>query len=143
MVKKILPFLVLLIVCCTPQQRLNNLLKHHPELKSDTANVLVKDSFSTPDLSLDSAFKQNIFYNEITKGDTVTIYKDKIVTKIFLQHDTIHVKSFVKGSKEVKIIKVPVNKYTVQSKINWFYIIIAAVLGMAIGFFLILLIKVK
>lgn len=110
---RVLPILFLFAISCSPQKRLDRLLKNHPGLiTKDT--VFKTDTLLVPSISSDSLFPKDLFYDELERGDTVVIEKERLVTKIFRIHDTIKVSTFAPGDTVVRTIKVPM--YRIQVK---------------------------
>jgi hypothetical protein len=71
--KYFIPFLIFLACGCTPQKRLANLLKQHPELtsaqvKSDTILVYDTDTFYTDSFQYDTVF--NFLTDTVFKFDS-------------------------------------------------------------------------
>ena len=104
--------LILLIIGCSPQKRLNRLLKKHPDLlQIDT--LVVKDTFVVKEY----------------RGDTTLIFKyhDTVVNneKIFIKHfyDTltreIHYEYICIGDTVIKETFIPYEKIVIQELTWW------------------------
>lgn len=101
----IILLLIPVLFACSPQKRLNRLIKNNPELvKSDT--ILVKDT-----LIVDGTSKDTIFQSVVTR-DTVTIVRDQLTLKYYSDGKTV----YLKGTCDtVKIIReIPVTVRTVS-----------------------------
>lgn len=133
-------FVILLafLFSCSPQKRLNRLIKKHPELvKVDT--IVVRDTIrdtinvTTELVKLDTIFSLNEIH------DTITITKDNLTIRYY--HDTIHDSIYISGECDTIFVKVPYeriveykvpcDKVIVKKGISWWYwfIIIMLILG--------------
>jgi len=106
-----------LILGCSPQKRLNNLVKKHPELiQKDTLDLLVRDTVVIQEQSFDTT-TQIIYHDSVT-----VINNERVILKYF--HDTItrelHHYLECKGDTiyKEKIVKVPVDKVIVK-ELSW------------------------
>jgi len=79
--------IALLFICnCTPQKRLNRLVKNHPELvKTDT--VYSSRTFTVPGRSIDTSFAQNTDVTELYK--IIDAYKELIAAPTRQKLDTV------------------------------------------------------
>ena len=109
--------LICLIVSCSPQKRLNRLVKKHPELSQiDTLNLVVRDTIVIQKQSFDTT-TQIIYHDSVT-----VINNERVILKYF--HDTItrelHHYLECKGDTiyKEKIVKVPVDKVIVR-ELSW------------------------
>ncbi len=93
MKKLIYIFLLLILVSCTPQKRLQRLLNHHPELiQIDT--IFYKDTILINEVKLDTIFENNfdtIFFEKenikiqlIKKDSLIYLSAKKITDTIFI-----------------------------------------------------------
>jgi uncharacterized membrane protein YidH (DUF202 family) len=109
------------LLSCSPQKRLNKLLKHHPELlQKDT--FFFRDTIITKSYALDTVFS--------AKFDTITINKEN--TKIQLvKYDSLIYLTLDQQADTIKIEKkIEVDKiiYKTEKKTNiWFWIAIGAI----------------
>ena len=99
--------LMALFFSCSPQKRLNRLVKRNPELvRTDT--IVLKDtirdtiSFTTDLVHLDTIISIKEFY------DTVTIIKDNLTIRYY--YDTIEEKVYLEGQCDTIWIEVPYEK---------------------------------
>lgn len=124
---------------CSPQKRLDRLVKHHPELiKKDTA--FVKDTFFLPSYKTDTTFVEH--NNTIT--DTVYLTKDKIQVKYYHHHDTVYLSARYNGDTLVKTIKVPYDRISVYEKpIPMWYWVLLSLLSGAVVTLIFIYIKTK
>jgi len=117
-IKNIIQIILLcLIISCSPQKRLNNLVKKHPELiQKDTLDLLVRDTIVIKEQSFDTT-TQVIYHDSVT-----VINNERVILKYF--HDTItrelHHYLECKGDTiyKEKIVKVPVDKVIVK-ELSW------------------------
>ncbi len=133
-------FVILLVFLfsCSPQKRLNRLVKKYPELvKTDTITVrdTIRDTINvtTELVKLDTIFSLNEIH------DTITITKDNLTIRYY--HDTIHDSIYISGECDTIFVKVPYeriveykvpcDKVIVKKGISWWYwfIIIMLILG--------------
>jgi hypothetical protein len=104
--------LILLIIGCSPQKRLNRLLKKHPDL-----------------LQIDTLVVKDTFVVEEYRGDTTLIFKyhDTVVNneKIFIKHfyDTltreIHYEYICIGDTVIQETFIPYEKIVIQELTWW------------------------
>lgn len=130
--------LIALLFSCSPQKRLNRLVKKHPELvKIDTITVrdTIRDTINvtTELVKVDTIFSLNEIH------DTITITKDNLTIRYY--HDTVHDKIYISGEcdtiwvevpyERIVEYKVPCDKVIVKEGIGWWYwiIIIILILG--------------
>ncbi len=95
------------LFACSPQKRLNRLVKRNPELvRTDT--IVLKDtirdtiSFNTDLVHLDTIISIKEFY------DTVTIIKDNLTIRYY--YDTIEEKVYLEGQCDTVWVEVPYEK---------------------------------
>jgi hypothetical protein len=123
-------FIILSIVSCTPQKRLNRLVKKHPKLiKVDT--ILDIDTFVTESVKVDTF----LAYNYLVENDTVIVVKDKLRLQYVKIHDTLMIEAECLPDTIIKTEKIPYNKITVQDRLpQW-----AKTLLIVFGVFILLL----
>lgn len=114
--------IILLLLSCTPEQRLSRLLKRYPRLKNDTLNI--NDTIITKSSHTDSTFVFN--------GDTVRIYNDRQEIKYYYNttNNKSYISSTVKPDTIVKELKVPYERIEVK-ELEWYekpYITIVLIL---------------
>ena len=91
---------LILISACTPQRRLERLIKHHPELmRIDT--VTVKDTVTVPSMAADT------FITIGQEFDTIRVNHDSIQLMIVKRHDTLWFSAKTDTLKITHNIKVP------------------------------------
>jgi hypothetical protein len=94
--------IILILVSCSPQKKLNRLIKKHPELiKVDTLHV--HDTLITESVVKDTVLNWN------TLHDTAFIYKDKLKIKIVRMNDSIFVQGECASDTIYRTIEVPFN----------------------------------
>jgi len=137
-VKILFVILLVFLFSCSPQKRLNRLVKKYPELvKTDTITVrdTIRDTINvtTELVKLDTIFSLNEIH------DTITITKDNLTIRYY--HDTIHDSIYISGECDTIFVKVPYeriveykvpcDKVIVKKGISWWYwfIIIMLILG--------------
>ena len=102
----IILILSLLLFSCSPQSRLNRLIKNHPELSiKDTVKVI--DTLIIPELKFDTVFRVT---NNI---DTFYVDKENIKFQIIKNDSIIKVKFFIPADTIIKTLTVPVEKIKV------------------------------
>jgi len=114
MIKKILFFCTLIFLCyCTPQQRLNKLLKKHPELVKKLDTTII-DTFITRSFYYDTTLKANFF------RDTIVINKNNIQTKVFYNYktDSLFINNYVAPDTLIKTITVPAKTVEIKNKFD-------------------------
>ena len=95
---------MLVVVSCTPQQRLNKLKKKHPYL-FQTDTLIVRDTVRTETVKKDTSF---LFTNS---HDTVTIIKDQLIVKVVkLPGDSIWIEGTCKGDTIYLERKIPCDR---------------------------------
>lgn len=94
-------FCALFIVCCTPQQRMKNLLRKHPELINKLDTTII-DTFITRSFYYDTTLKANFF------RDTIVINKNDIQTTFFYNYktDSLYITNYVAPDTIIKTITV-------------------------------------
>ena len=119
---------ILFLFSCSPQKRLNRIVRKHPELvKTDT--IVVRDtirdtiSVTTELVKLDTIFSLSEIH------DTITITKDNLTIRYY--YDTVHDKVYISGECDTiflevpyeKIVeyKVPCESIVVEENIKWWY----------------------
>jgi hypothetical protein len=109
-------FIFLTISSCSPQKRLQNLLRKNPELlivKKDTTIEIKKDTLIRK--------KEILEHVELFKKDTTYIVKnDRIKTKVTVKNDSIHITTIVNADttiteNTIKTINTE-NSYIVEKK---------------------------
>lgn len=126
----LLAFFLFSISGCSPQFRLQRLIKHHPELiTKDTITVI--DTIFIPGVKADTIVKNQ-------PGDTITITKDKLVAKLLIKTDSIYFSGECLPDTIIKEKKIPYDriKNVVSNVIPWWSYIIFSVMIMAILFFM-------
>jgi len=105
--KLIFVILIALLFSCSPQKRLNRLIKKHPELvKIDT--IVVRDTIrdtinvTTELVKIDTIFSLNKIH------DTITITKDNLTIRYY--HDTVHDNVYISGECDTIWIEVPLKR---------------------------------
>lgn len=102
MKRLLIVLLSLSLFCCTPQKRLNRLVKNHPELvQHDTI-------FKMDTTVVNGVMHDTIFKTQITK-DTVTIIDKQLTIKYFNDGKTTYIKGVCDTVWAVKEVPVMVN----------------------------------
>ncbi len=110
--------ILILIVACSPQKKLNRLIKKHPELLTqDTLNLVIHDTI----------YVENVYYDTVTQlsyhDSTIVVNNEKVYLKYF--YDTLTREIFhevtcygdtVYYTKEIPII---VDKVIVEELTWW------------------------
>lgn len=136
--KLIFVILIALLFSCSPQKKLNRLIKKYPELvKTDT--ILVRDTIrDTINITTNLTRVDTVFsFSQVF--DTITITKDNLTVRYY--HDTVYDKVYISGECDTiwvevpyeKIVeyKIPCDKVIVEKAVSWWYwfIIIMLILG--------------
>lgn len=138
--KLIFVILIALLFSCSPQKRLNRLIKKHPELvKIDT--IVVRDTIrdtinvTTELVKIDTIFSLNKIH------DTITITKDNLTIRYY--HDTVYDNVYISGECDTiwievpfeKIVeyKVPCDNVVVEENIQWWYWLLLLLLFLIAG----------
>lgn len=132
--KKIILILCLFIASCTPIQRLHHLQKKHPELFIEKIKI---DTIIKPEIKYDTTFLYQNFIKLL--HDTITINKDRVVTKLWTKHDTVQIRTTLKKDT---IINKTIEKFIEKpaKKDNWGMYYISTIITI---FFICLVIIVK
>ena len=138
--KLIFVILIALLFSCSPQKRLNRLIKKHPELvKTDT--IVVRDTIrDTVNITTNLTRVDTIFsFNQVF--DTITITKDNLTVRYY--HDTVHDKVYISGEcdtiwvevpyERIVEYKVPCNTASVEENIKWWYWVLLLLLFLIAG----------
>lgn len=97
--------LTIFVIACSPQQRLNHLLKKNPDLFIDTA-ITIHDTVSIKGSTIDTTFSAS--------NDTIIIH-DSIQTITYI-YDKVHDKVYIKGDVHERLV--PITKViTVKSPV--------------------------
>ena len=95
--------ILLIIISCSPSNRLEHLLSHHPELiTSDT--LTLQDTIIIPETKADTF----ILINSLT--DTVYLNKDNLQITLKRVHDTLYIQGKCKGDTIYIERKIPVER---------------------------------
>ena len=104
---------IALLPSCSPQHRLNRLLRNHPELLQLRDTITVHDTFIAPAIAADTVFS--------AKFDTVTLVRDCVRVRIVKHRDTIRLTLTKPADTVVKTVKVPVKVVNATpDTMNWF-----------------------
>ena len=104
--KLLLLLLILLIFSCTPQKRLNRLLRAHPELVSKDT-VFVNDTVRISSVTHDSVF-------HYLQPDTLVLVKDRLTMKYFynVKDSTVYLSGKCDTVFMIRKIPVTINSVT-------------------------------
>lgn len=96
---------------CSPQKRLQSLLKHHPELlQSDT--LTIRDTIYTNPITIDTVF--------VTRTvDTILVTKENLTTQVIRHNDTIFILSKYNGDTIYIEKQIPIEKIKIIKPDNW------------------------
>ena len=118
---------ILVLFCCSPKQRLNRLLKKHPELIR-TQDTIITDTIITRSFYYDSTLKANFF------RDTIIIVKNNLTTKVHYNYntDSLYIHNDLLPDTIIKTIIIPGKTIEVNKKENglfyWFLICVMILL---------------
>lgn len=110
----VLLLIVLSIAACSPQKRLNRIIRNHPELSKFDTMVIYDTTFGWK-------------YDTITKlgdKDTVIVKKENTTVTIYKYFNTDSIYVGVETDTIFKKIYVPVEKIVVEEKNDWQQILI-------------------
>jgi len=120
-------FLLLMLISCSPQRRLQRLVVRHPELRL-TDTVLVADTLFTAAITADTAIPLTRLI------DTVVIACDKLEIKLVKIRDTIHVTGTCKADTIVREVRVPVERIKlVKTEARWLSKVLWIVAGLVVA----------
>lgn len=110
---------------CTPQKRLDRLIRKYPELvKIDTA--IVHDTVHTETIKADTVFKDTTYFRLLR--DTITVTNDRLTIRQYHYRDSIFIEGECLGDTIIKEIAVPyqtvkaVTEHKTPSYIKWIVI---------------------
>ncbi len=118
--------IALLIGGCTPQKRLDRLVRKHPYL-SRVDTVTVTDTFQVmvPGIRSDTNFQKATFLSAIR--DTMLLQKEQLTVKIYEYRDSVFIEAQCDTVYKtvVREIKVPYKTVTanVKEKIHWSFVL--------------------
>lgn len=95
--------IVLIIISCSPSNRLEHLLSHHPELITNDTLIL-QDTIIIPETKADTF----ILIDSLT--DTVYLNKDNLQITLKRVHDTLYIQGKCKGDTIYIERKIPVER---------------------------------
>lgn len=122
--------LVLCLIGCSPQKRLNRLIKNNPELAvQDT--LTFTDTVYTETVRKDTVFSVDHFFS----SDTLLIEKETVRVKIHTVRDSVFVRAECLPDTIIREISIPYEKYDVQTA-NWIqrHWLLIAVIALVLGF---------
>jgi hypothetical protein len=138
--KWIFILLLPLFFACSPQKRINRIVKRNPELlQVDTITVTdtIRDTISV--------FTERTYYDTIVKAlhDTITIEKDNLTIKYY--YDTILKEAYIYGEcdtvfleipyEKIVELKVPCQSVKVEEKFNWWWLLLLIPVGFLAWYF--------
>jgi hypothetical protein len=122
---KLLPIILILLISCSPQKRLNRLVKNHPHLiENDT--IIVHDTIIIPSITHDTT---TIF----VPNKTVEVINNERVRLHYIYDTITNTITHDVECKEVVInreIAVPVEKYKLTNDLSWIKWLV--ILGLAL-----------
>lgn len=115
--------LLLLLASCTPQKRLERLIRNHPELvRVDSVKII--DTVITRSVSIDTMQVMNTY-------DTFIVNRDRLTVQVIRHQDSIYVYGKCAGDTVVLERKVPVRIIEVKESTTvpwWVYVFLILVL---------------
>lgn len=134
MTRYIVFVLCLMVLACSPEKRLQKLLKKHPELlnKVDTVTVVRKDTITIDRIVTDTAFHSSV--------DSFIIVKDKLRIVYRKIRDSIYIKGEYLGDTIVRIdtvrieVKIAeVREPTLWEEVKgWLWLVILIIVGLTV-----------
>lgn len=95
------------LFACSPQKRLNRLVRNHPELvRTDT--IVIKDTIRDTIITNTELVHLDTVISVKELSDTVTIVKENLTIRYY--YDTIHDKVYLEGQCDTIWIEVPFEK---------------------------------
>lgn len=96
--------ILLLVIGCSPQKRLDRLIRKHPELvKVDTATVI--DTVIIPKVTVDTVLKDTTYFRLLR--DTIVINNDRLTIRQYHTRDSIFITGECKDSIIIREVSVP------------------------------------
>jgi len=126
--------ITLCIVCigCSPNKRLNRLIKRHPELiQIDT--TIVHDTLHTETIKADTVFKDTTYFRLLR--DTITVTNDRLTIKQYYHRDSIFIEGECLGDTIIREIPVPyetVKPVTETKTPNYVWLIVGGLIILCI-----------
>lgn len=112
MIRPLVALSLVLACACSPQARLNSLLKNHPELgRRDTITRI--DTIIVPRVATDTVFR-----TQITK-DTVIIRENNLTVKYYNDGKTTYLKGTCDTIRIIREVPVTVNTFEVKPETTW------------------------
>ena len=132
MLRNSIIILILLLTSCSPQKRLNRLVKKHPELVS-TQVITIRDTIKDTISVVTTRVEHDTIFNFLEVHDTLIIQRDNLKIKYF--YDTIKQQVYIAGECDTIFLdvpyeviveyEVPCDRLLVQEKSDWWiYILI-------------------
>ena len=115
--------LILFLASCTPQKRLDRLIRKHPELVR-VDSVKIVDTVITRSVSIDTMQVMNTY-------DTFIVNRDRLTVQVIRHQDSIYVYGNCAGDTVVLERKVPVRIIEVKESTTapwWVYAFLVLVL---------------
>jgi len=121
--------IILILASCTPQKRLNRLVKKHPELiKVDTLSVY--DTIHIETIKADTVFKDTTFLRLLR--DTITVVNDRLRINTYHYRDSIFIEGECIGDTIIREIRVPYKYIQPVTKVKTPAYIIILLVGLVI-----------
>jgi hypothetical protein len=121
--------IILILASCTPQKRLNRLVKKHPELiKVDTLSV--HDTIHIETIKADTVFKDTTFLRLLR--DTITVVNDRLRINTYHYRDSIFIEGECIGDTIIREIRVPYKYIQPVTKVKTPAYIIILLVGLVI-----------
>ncbi len=123
---------------CTPQKRLDRLVKKHPHLsKIDTVKVTDTFQVMVPGIRADTNMQKATFLSSLK--DTIILQKEQLTVKIYEYRDSVFIdaKCDTVYKTVVREVKVPYSTVTPNNKGSWYDYLIA-LLVIVVVYYLIL-----
>ena len=122
--KTFLPLLLIFgigIGSCSPQKRLNRIIKNNPGLLQTRDTIIMRDTItlSIPSVKIDTTLHLK------NAKDTVVLKQDFVIVKTFIKGDSIYIEAKTEPITQTKIIekRIPVDRFVVEEKHPWGYFI--------------------
>ena len=128
--------ILLLVVSCTPQKRMQRLLRKHPNLISVVdRDTTIRDTIIEKDTFISKEYKDSFIINRDTVIETHRVIVERIKDKfrVIVKPDTIIALDTIYYTKEVKVKGKVVTVYKIP---KWMWYLIAFLVGVIFFVFL-------
>lgn len=134
----IIILLSVVLLSCTPQRTIQRLAQKHDLIRTDT--ITIEKEVIVPEVRIDTMFNEVTFFEMIR--DTITIEKDKLVTRIIripsslgVQNDSIKVETVYSADTVFITAKAPCETVVIEDQERpWNTFLWIFFIGFTVGF---------